>query len=463
MTAGERLRTRYAVALITAGLPDPLPCAGAEDQAACAIDAVSEAARALREDVEAEGALSLQLHALMLAAEDNPDELALTEAMLEEVAFRGGGRFERFDAAAAFTLDRLGLRGGEAPPLEIQSLLVTNRSAAPSPDGALPDTDGDGLEDAAEGRLGGDVTRADTDDDGVGDFVEEMISGALDVPEPLPSACSSLSAEAARMDDDRDGLNNCEEALLGTDASLPDTDGDGMPDLIEVTMGTDYLYADPQADGDWDGAADIDEIRIHTDPRSSDANDHLTEAYRYAVTDLGIQRRLSAEQPALIGGVTIDAVGTGTAAGVGALRYDPSPPRLRWRDARDSSFGDPVEITAPGPARLPSASGAADRWAEVTVAPAALPAQAAEELLLVEASERRCQAFTVRNIHLQETRGGVNDIYLYISQTPAGRRDRPGLYRAMHLPVTYLAEEDRREPADPLILVEDADFTTIGD
>ena len=38
------------------------------------------------------------------------------------------------------------------------------------------------------------------------------------------------------QDLDADGLNDCEEAMLGTEPSLVDTDGDGMPDGIEMKL-----------------------------------------------------------------------------------------------------------------------------------------------------------------------------------------------------------------------------------
>ena len=107
-----------------------------------------------------------------------------------------------------------------------------------------------------------------------------------------------------------------------------------------------------------------------------------------------------------------------------------------------------------------------ERWISVSADPAQLPPQDAEELLLVEHSERHCLSFTVRNIKLLETMGvdgptGVNDVFVYFAQTPKDRLTLPGLFRVAHIPVEYHPETGR-VPGDLLVEVADEDFVAVG-
>lgn len=68
------------------------------------------------------------------------------------------------------------------------------------------------------------------------------------------------------LDSDGDGLLDGEEVRLGTDPLLADTDGDGLTDAEEVLLhGTNPLLADT----DGDGASDDDEVAAGTDPHSA--------------------------------------------------------------------------------------------------------------------------------------------------------------------------------------------------
>ncbi len=63
----------------------------------------------------------------------------------------------------------------------------------------------------------------------------------------------TMTAVSQSGDMDNDGLNDEQEALLGTDTTKPDTDGDGLSDGIEYLE----LFTDPtQADSDNDGIND---------------------------------------------------------------------------------------------------------------------------------------------------------------------------------------------------------------
>ncbi len=72
------------------------------------------------------------------------------------------------------------------------------------------------------------------------------------------------------IDSDGDGLSDEHERRIGTDPFNPDTDGDGLTDGEEVlTYGTDPL----NPDSDFDGLSDGDEVKIYgTDPLNPDTD-----------------------------------------------------------------------------------------------------------------------------------------------------------------------------------------------
>ncbi len=89
------------------------------------------------------------------------------------------------------------------------------------------------------------------------------------VPPTPPPAIEHTSSTQA-VDTDGDGLSDAEEAKLGTDPNSPDTDGDGLTDGAEVnTYHTNPLVADTDGDGLTDG----DEVNVwHTDPTKADTD-----------------------------------------------------------------------------------------------------------------------------------------------------------------------------------------------
>lgn len=163
----------------------------------------------------------------------------------------------------------------------------TESSASTTDPFARPlDTDGDGLSDAAEQKVGTDPTKQDTDGDGFTDFEEVVLmrmdplkpdlvsSNGLRSPTLSPLATSTISASTppsavsptsspGSADPDRDGLTNDQELQLGSDPNNPDTDGDGLSDKDEVV---DYLTNPLKKDTDGDGFDDATEIKKGYNP-----------------------------------------------------------------------------------------------------------------------------------------------------------------------------------------------------
>src|SRR4029450_5754855 len=122
----------------------------------------------------------------------------------------------------------------------LKEFVASNMSAmADSPPDA-GDSDRDGLTAAQEIALGTDPNVADTDGDGFSDGVEVHFSqlGAnfnpLGFMLPDGGGLDPGCPPALRgVDSDCDGLNDCDEQIIGTNSTLIDSDNDGVPDSIE--------------------------------------------------------------------------------------------------------------------------------------------------------------------------------------------------------------------------------------
>jgi hypothetical protein len=109
-------------------------------------------------------------------------------------------------------------------------------SAQPKASGPV-DTDGDGISDVEEVKLGTNLNKADSDGDGISDGDE-----------------IKLGTHPNKVDTDEDGLSDRAELTLGTDPVKSDTDSDGLSDGTEVTLvGSDPLRFDTDGDGLSDG------------------------------------------------------------------------------------------------------------------------------------------------------------------------------------------------------------------
>lgn len=486
-SGGTLSRTQYVIVYMVAGPPSPLSCSyeccdDADDDCDratcnpshdCTKVIMREEVADLRDDIEKKGAAALSFHVMYLAASDNSgddseqNKIQRTSELLAEMAFGGAGRYERFDTPEAITLNRIQFQK-VSNLFKVKSLMVSNANVLPGLGKTRVDSDGDGLADEEEKALQTDPQNSDSDGDGLGDLVELLLAYDPLVADDTPSPCANVSGPPF-ADTDGDLLNDCEEILFGTDPTLTDSDGDSLIDWTEVLLSTDYLRPDALADDDGDGSPNGEEAQQHTDPRSSDGASHLGDAYRYDITNEGLQKEATFIQPRVIQGVTILNAGADSPSGIGRLRYSVNPPRIEWQDPKDASGGPRVEISEAGEYQLLSQRGdvsGAESWISIKVEPQLLPPYGAQEPILIEWKERSCLSFVVRNIRLAETvRGsgdnGRNDIFIFFGEAPANRLTLPGPFRVAHIPIVYHPEKGR-DPSDLLVEVSDDEFIPIG-
>ena len=128
------------------------------------------------------------------------------------------------------------------------------------------------------------------------------------------------------VDSDGDGLNDGEEAALGTDPNDPDSDDDGLSDGEEVRMqilnGTSC--PDPlDADSDGDGLSDGLEVDLGTNPCVVDVPCVLIDLLIQDVLDLnlqqGIENSLDAKLDVVIGALC-DTIEGNDGAAINALQ-----------------------------------------------------------------------------------------------------------------------------------------------
>ena len=129
------------------------------------------------------------------------------------------------------------------------------------------DTDGDGLTDVFEKRLGTDPNKIDTDNDDLTDYYEYFTLGT----DPLKQDTDGNGIDDGKEDFDIDGITNLEEYRLDTNPYNDDTDCDDLTDYDEVNIHeTDPL----KLDTDNDRLEDGDEIILGFDPLNPDTNNN---------------------------------------------------------------------------------------------------------------------------------------------------------------------------------------------
>lgn len=164
--------------------------------------------------------------------------------------------------------------------LVLKRLVAMNRNVLSRNGEVLIDSDGDGISDDDELRLGFDPTNVDSDGDRISDGVELRMG--------LPGTAELMSIDTPRgcnpeLDSDGDRLNDCEERVLGTDACIVDSDGDGLPDLVEHLGGSNPLIPEDLADDDRDGMTNVLEVMSHTDLLSADIAFQKERGYGYSI------------------------------------------------------------------------------------------------------------------------------------------------------------------------------------
>ncbi|MBX9975077.1 hypothetical protein [Cytobacillus firmus] len=127
------------------------------------------------------------------------------------------------------------------------------------------DSDGDGLLDEAEKKLGTNLQEKDTDHDGLLDGFEIL----QQYTSPLKKDTNNDGSPDGEEDTDQDSLNNLQEQKAGTNPVLKDSDADGLDDRFElVEFGTSPLLKDT----DHDGLDDAGEYNAGSDPYKNDSD-----------------------------------------------------------------------------------------------------------------------------------------------------------------------------------------------
>ncbi len=148
---------------------------------------------------------------------------------------------------------------------EVSNVYVLNLHVRPRPDGTTcVDSDADGLCDDEELRLGTDPRDPRT-------FKNANNKGVcLDsIFVRYESSCRALAAQDLcnpEIDADSDGLNACEESLLGTSPFDFDSDDDGIPDYLAWIYGYSLTNSKPDQDSNGDGIPDISNFKVGLGP-----------------------------------------------------------------------------------------------------------------------------------------------------------------------------------------------------
>ena len=210
-----RSRARYVIVFISDGLPSPTSVEyGMPDDIRQAVQNIASLQKQQR-------LAEIAFHTVYLSAPDTPDSVQLqAKELLAEMANLGGGTFRAFDATQRIDLFYIDFTSF-IRTFALKQLVAVNLNALPVKGETVVDTDGDGLSDAEEELAGSSPFLVDTDGDGFSDLLEVRQSNAgLD---PLFSGDADCRMATDRLDDDGDGLLNCEERYFGTNSRLIDS------------------------------------------------------------------------------------------------------------------------------------------------------------------------------------------------------------------------------------------------
>ncbi|MBN1656629.1 MAG: VWA domain-containing protein [Deltaproteobacteria bacterium] len=274
------------------------------------------------------------------------DYLFPADAGADGDASDGADQANRPDAAAS-TPEDAGIEDADVEPDAVDLRLFVDIDGDELPGCAEPlvDSDGDGVADITERRIGTDPLVPDTDDDGLNDRLEwRMQTTGFDARDPsdakcfIPDPCVDQNQdgfcdclrdvdmngqcdcvvddeqpchddlghdcvdedgdglcdcpdadrdERCDYDDrDQDGLNDCEEIFIGSAKNGYDTDADGLPDWLEQHAQSNPVSDDRLQDLDWDQTLNGEEVLAGTDPWCNESATRSLGSYRYVVEKL---------------------------------------------------------------------------------------------------------------------------------------------------------------------------------
>ncbi len=212
---------------------------------------------------------------------------------LEQMAQRGGGNFRDFRNNEPINFLDFSF-GQVRRAFIVKELVASNFNAPPRSPMDVADTDGDGLTDEEEAEEETNPLRVDTDGDGFSDGVEVRFArqGVDFDPNqvPLPDGGGldpGCPPNLRAVDVDCDGLLDCDEQFIGTNANILDSDRDGVPDGVEWRGGTQGSSNDLDEDPDNDGLSSRAELRLHTHPVEVDTAQLSLDGYRYSMEAVG--------------------------------------------------------------------------------------------------------------------------------------------------------------------------------
>lgn len=158
------------------------------------------------------------------------------------------------------------------------------------------DSDGDGLADVEEVRSGLNPLKTRTN----GYCLDSLLAR-----QAFASRCESFASGSAcdpQLDSDGDGLNQCDEIVLGTDPFDFDTDGDAIPDFLEWVYGFNPLELDRDQDTNGDGIPNLVNFSAGLGPKLYLEQISPVQRSHSAIDFLGTER-LEDEQ---LGGVVVE-------------------------------------------------------------------------------------------------------------------------------------------------------------
>jgi hypothetical protein len=302
--SGEALgRSRFVVIFISDGLPSD----GASGAQGSMSEQVSAKITDLRRLESLFGVGEVQLHTLFVSSAQGLSLDEEAQSLLLAMAEVGGGTYRSAPSGEGLSFLHISLSSlrrlyslksfvplathltqrDAQRPAQVEAawdagrFLDADQDGAPSCGEPMLDSDGDGLADLFERRIGADPLLADTDGDHLSDLVEwEMRRSGLDPLDLAGAVCDTLD-----LDTDGDGLNDCEELFLGSSATRVDSDDDGLPDPVEARLGLSAQQAEGSGDLDWDGTGNAVEALNGFDPLCDDASVRSRVGYARALEE----------------------------------------------------------------------------------------------------------------------------------------------------------------------------------